>query len=127
MGHHALCTLAQSHLLLVLVSINYIEHYGLLRQRLDSGRYERVNPTTRGIQLPHWPNRVVRIDPPQRHHYKSAKKYQVLNSHEESPTLPLGYPASITLSLVPPLWFVVMNPRVPAQMSWPMTDAKVDS
>jgi alkane 1-monooxygenase len=30
--------------------------------------------------------------------------------------LPLGYPASILLSLAPPLWFRVMNPRVPEEM-----------
>ena len=40
----------------------------------------------------------------------------MLDSHEESPTLPLGYPASILLSLAPPLWFRVMNPRVPEEM-----------
>ena len=40
------------------------------------------------------------------HHFKSAKKYQVLNSHAETPTLPLGYPAPILLSLVPPLGFM---------------------
>ncbi|MGB2184370.1 MAG: alkane 1-monooxygenase, partial [Flavobacteriaceae bacterium] len=50
------------------------------------------------------------------HHFKSAKKYQILESHKESPNLPLGYPASILMSLVPPLWFFVMNPRVPTEM-----------
>ena len=50
------------------------------------------------------------------HHYKSSKKYQVLDNHKECPTLPLGYPASILLSFVPPLWFWVMNPRVPNDM-----------
>ena len=50
------------------------------------------------------------------HHYKSSKKYQLLNSYEESPTLPLGYPASILLSYIPFLWFKVMNPLVPEQM-----------
>jgi len=50
------------------------------------------------------------------HHYKSSKKYQLLNSYEESPTLPLGYPASILLSYIPFLWFKVMNPLVPKQM-----------
>lgn len=102
---------------LFLESINYIEHYGLLRQKLDSGRYERVQPHHSWNSNSHI-GRIVLYELTRHsdHHYKSAKKYQVLNSHEESPTLPLGYPASILLSLVPPLWFVVMNPRVPAQM-----------
>ncbi|MAI24370.1 MAG: alkane 1-monooxygenase [Crocinitomicaceae bacterium] len=102
---------------LFLESINYIEHYGLLRNKLESGRYERVQPRHSWNSNSHI-GRIVLYELTRHsdHHFKSAKKYQVLNSHEESPTLPLGYPASILLSLVPPLWFYIMNPRVPAQM-----------
>ena len=102
---------------LFLESINYIEHYGLLRNKLDSGRYERVQPHHSWNSNSHI-GRIVLYELTRHsdHHFKSAKKYQVLNSHEESPTLPLGYPASILLSMVPPLWFYVMNPRVPASM-----------
>ena len=57
------------------------------------------------------------------HHYKSSKKYQTLKSYEESPTLPLGYPASILLSFIPPLWYWVMNPRVPSSMKSNLEDA----
>jgi alkane 1-monooxygenase len=46
------------------------------------------------------------------HHYKANRKYQVLRYFEESPELPLGYPASMVLSLIPPLWFSVMNPQI---------------
>ena len=38
------------------------------------------------------------------------------SSYKECPTLPVGYPASILLSFIPPLWFWVMNPRVPNEM-----------
>ena len=102
---------------LFLESINYIEHYGLLRNKLDSGRYERVQPHHSWNSNSHI-GRIVLYELTRHsdHHFKSAKKYQVLNSHEESPTLPLGYPASILLSMVPPLWFYVMNPRVPSSM-----------
>lgn len=102
---------------LFLESINYIEHYGLLRQKMDSGRYERVQPHhswNSNFNI----GRIVLYELTRHsdHHYKSSKKYQTLNSYEESPTLPLGYPASILLSFIPPLWFLVMNPRVPAEM-----------
>lgn len=102
---------------LFLESINYVEHYGLRRKRLESGRYERVRPHHSWNSNSHI-GRIVLYELTRHsdHHFKSAKKYQVLNSHEESPTLPLGYPASILLCLVPPLWFYVMNPRVPAEM-----------
>ena len=102
---------------LFLECINYIEHYGLRRFKNKSGRYER-------IQLHHsWNSNynlgritLYELTRHSDHHYKSTKKYQTLKSYNESPTLPLGYPASILLSLVPPLWFFVMNPRVPSFM-----------
>lgn len=102
---------------LFLESINYIEHYGLRRQKMNSGRYERVQPQhswNSNFNI----GRIVLYELTRHsdHHYKSSKKYQILNSYQESPTLPLGYPASILLSLVPPLWFRVMNPRVPSSM-----------
>ena len=102
---------------LFLECINYIEHYGLRRFKNKSGRYERV-------QLHHsWNSNfnlgritLYELTRHSDHHYKSSKKYQTLKSYEESPTLPLGYPASILLSFIPPLWFWVMNPRVPSDM-----------
>jgi alkane 1-monooxygenase len=102
---------------LFLESINYIEHYGLRRKKLASGRYERVQPHHS------WNSNfnigritLYELTRHSDHHYKSSKKYQVLDNHKECPTLPLGYPASILLSFVPPLWFWVMNPRVPNDM-----------
>ncbi|NNC61176.1 MAG: hypothetical protein HKO11_02485, partial [Eudoraea sp.] len=50
------------------------------------------------------------------HHYISSKKYQVLDCHEDSPQMPFGYPTSMVLSLIPPLWFSIMNPRIPEPM-----------
>lgn len=102
---------------LFLECINYIEHYGLRRFKTASGRYEIVRPHHS------WNSNfnigritLYELTRHSDHHYKSTKKYQVLDSHEESPTLPLGYPASILLSFVPPLWFMVMNPRIPEEM-----------
>ena len=102
---------------LFLECINYIEHYGLRRFKNKSGKYERV-------QLHHsWNSNfnfgritLYELTRHSDHHYKSSKKYQTLKSYDDSPTLPLGYPASILLSLIPPLWFWVMNPRVPTYM-----------
>jgi len=33
-----------------------------------------------------------------------------------SPQMPFGYPTSMVLAMVPPLWFKIMNKRVPKQM-----------
>ena len=44
------------------------------------------------------------------------KKYQILDRFKESPQLPFGYPASILISFIPPLWFKIMNDRIPKEM-----------
>ena len=102
---------------LFLECINYIEHYGLLRSKTTSGRYERVQ-THHSWNSNYNIGRIVLYELTRHsdHHFKSSKKYQLLETHKESPNLPVGYPASILLSLVPPLWFLVMNPRVPIEM-----------
>ena len=48
------------------------------------------------------------------HHHQPAKPYQTLNSIQEAPQLPTGYPGMMLLSLIPPLYFAVMNPKVDA-------------
>ena len=34
------------------------------------------------------------------HHYKASKKYQVLESLEDSPQMPTGYPGMMVLALI---------------------------
>jgi len=46
------------------------------------------------------------------HHHRASKKYQVLESIEESPQLPFGYTTSMLIALFPPLWFKLMNKRI---------------
>ncbi|WP_055444134.1 alkane 1-monooxygenase [Lacinutrix himadriensis] len=102
---------------ILLETVNYIEHYGLLRLKTKSGRYERVK------QMHSWNSnhvigRIVLYELTRHsdHHYKSNKKYQVLDCHEESPQMPYGYPTSMLISLFPPLWFKIMNKRIPRKM-----------
>ncbi len=98
---------------LLLEAVNYIEHYGLVRKLLPNGRYEPVTPK-HSWNSEHELGRIVLYELTRHadHHYKSTRPYQSLRYLEESPNLPAGYPASILLSLVPPLWFSVMNPKV---------------
>jgi alkane 1-monooxygenase len=48
------------------------------------------------------------------HHYLASRKYQVLRHLEGSPQMPTGYPGMMILSLLPPVWFYVMNKRIAA-------------
>jgi alkane 1-monooxygenase len=93
--------------------VNYLEHYGMERQKLASGFYEKVTP------LHSWnASHVVsnfllfQLQRHSDHHAFAHKPYQVLNHYDDSPQLPAGYSAMILVALVPPLWFAWMNPRL---------------
>ena len=102
---------------LLLETINYIEHYGLRRFKKSSGRYERVSEI-HSWNSNHSLGRIVLYELTRHsdHHYKASKKYQILDHYDQSPQLPLGYPGSMLLSLIPPLWFKIMNNKVPEHM-----------
>ncbi|MFC7356164.1 alkane 1-monooxygenase [Jejudonia soesokkakensis] len=102
---------------LLLETINYIEHYGLSRNKNKSGRYERVSEI-HSWNSNHVLGRIMLYELTRHsdHHYKSHKKYQLLDYHNSSPQMPYGYPTSMVLSLIPPLWFSIMNTRIPVEM-----------
>lgn len=103
--------------ILLLESINYIEHYGLRRNKKESGRYERVNEI-HSWNSNHILGRMMLYELTRHsdHHHRAHKKYQLLEYHEISPQMPYGYPTSLVLSLIPPLWFSIMNKRIPMEM-----------
>lgn len=99
--------------ILLLETVNYIEHYGLRRNKSDSGTYERTLPI-HSWNSDHVLGRVFLFELSRHsdHHYLASRKYQVLRHHDQSPQMPTGYPGMMLLSLVPPAWFRIMNPRV---------------
>lgn len=108
---------------LLLETVNYIEHYGLSRKKMPSGRYERVREV-HSWNSNHVMGRIVLYELTRHsdHHYKSSKKYQILDYHDISPQMPYGYPTSMVLSFLPPLWFKLMNPRIPTEMKVQATE-----
>lgn len=101
----------------LLETVNYIEHYGLLRLKTASGRYEKIKET-HSWNSNHVIGRIILYELTRHsdHHYKTSKKYQVLDCHEDSPQMPYGYPSSMVLALIPPVWFHIMNKRIPREM-----------
>ena len=101
----------------LLETINYIEHYGLSRLKTKSGRYERVSEI-HSWNSNHVLGRVILYELTRHsdHHHRAHKKYQLLDCHETSPQMPFGYPTSMVLALLPPLWFSIMNKRIPEAM-----------
>ena len=99
--------------ILLLETVNYIEHYGLLRTKNEHGRYERVKHT-HSWNSDHVIGKLFLFNLSRHsdHHYNGSKPYQVLKSLPESPQMPTGYPGMMLLALLPPLWFRYMNPKV---------------
>ncbi|MEZ4684890.1 MAG: fatty acid desaturase [Bacteroidia bacterium] len=102
---------------LLLETVNYLEHYGLQRKELRPGVYEPVN-LTHSWNSDHPVGRIVLYELTRHadHHYRASRKYQVLRHVENSPQLPTGYPGMVLLSLIPPLWFKVMDRRLPSEV-----------
>jgi alkane 1-monooxygenase len=93
--------------------VNYLEHYGLLREHRDDGRYERTRPehswnsnnTASNVLLYH-------LQRHSDHHANPVRRYQALRHVQEAPQLPTGYAGMILTAVIPPLWQRVMDHRV---------------
>lgn len=99
--------------ILLLETVNYIEHYGLQRKALGNGKFERAMPE-HSWNSNHVVGRLVLFELSRHsdHHYLASRKYQLLRNHADAPQMPTGYPGMMLLSLVPPLWFRIMNKKI---------------
>lgn len=93
--------------------INYIEHYGLLRQKDENGKYERTRPEHSWNS-----NKVVtnlflyQLQRHSDHHANPARSFQALRHFEDSPQLPSGYASMLLPAYFPSWWFSMMDPKV---------------
>ncbi|RSK32551.1 alkane 1-monooxygenase [Hymenobacter metallilatus] len=94
--------------------VNYVEHYGLLRRQLLTGAYERVQPH-HSWNSEHAVGRILLYELTRHsdHHYLASRPYHTLRYQPASPQMPTGYPGMMLLAALPPLWFRVMDQRVP--------------
>lgn len=99
--------------ILMLETVNYIEHYGLQRKSLGNGKFERPMPV-HSWNSNHIMGRMMLFELSRHsdHHYHASRKYPLLRHYEEAPQMPTGYPGMMLLSLVPPLWFLVMHKKI---------------
>ncbi|MET9027913.1 alkane 1-monooxygenase [Nocardia sp. NPDC004168] len=106
----------------LLETVNYVEHYGLLRTRRPDGRYARCSPRDSWNS-----DRLVtniflfHLQRHSDHHANPGRRYQTLRSCDVAPQLPAGYATMVVLAAIPPLWRAVMDPRVLAHYNGDMT------
>ena len=106
--------------------VNYLEHYGLRRQKKEDGRYERCLPEHS------WNNNNVasnvllyHLQRHSDHHANPTRRYQALRHVKEAPQLPTGYAGMIVLAWFPPLWRRVMDPRLLDHYEGDVTQANI--
>ena len=99
--------------IVLLETINYVEHYGLVRNLKENGRYETLT------EFHSWNSNFIlgrlllhQLTLHSDHHLKATKKYQKLVNLSEAPNHPTGYPGMMLLAFIPPLWFFSMDPLV---------------
>ncbi|MGB2711904.1 MAG: alkane 1-monooxygenase [Conexibacter sp.] len=106
--------------------VNYLEHYGLLRQKREDGRYERTRPehswnsnnVASNVLLYH-------LQRHSDHHANPTRRYQALRHVDDAPQLPTGYAGMILLALFPPLWRRVMDHRLLAHYAGDVVRANI--
>jgi len=107
--------------------VNYIEHYGLMRQRLPNGRYERCRPEHSWNSNNVISNLLLyHLERHSDHHANPTRRYQSLRHFDEAPQLPSGYALMMGLAWVPPLWRHVMDRRVLAHYGGDVRLANID-
>jgi alkane 1-monooxygenase len=98
-----------------LESVNYIEHYGLIRKRDADGNYEPVGQLhawNTYAQPTNW--LLVHLQRHSDHHMFHGRPFPLLRAVEPCNELPTGYSGSIILAMMPPLWFKVMHRKLDA-------------
>jgi alkane 1-monooxygenase len=99
--------------ILLLETVNYVEHYGIQRREISPNRYEKVNPLHSWNANHFFSNLLLfNLQRHSDHHAYASRPYQVLRHFDESPQLPFGYPLMVLMALFPPLWFVIMNKKL---------------
>lgn len=93
--------------------VNYLEHYGLCRQKDEQGRYEQCQPEHSWNSNHMVTNLFLfQLQRHSDHHANPTRSYQALRHYEDVPQLPNGYAGMIPLAYIPWLWRKVMDKRV---------------
>ncbi len=96
--------------ILLLLSVDYIEHYGLRRTKKANGLYEPVNVQHSWDTESYITNVILfNLGLHSHHHMKARVPYQELQPQPGARTMPYGYSAMILMAFVPPLYFKKMN------------------
>lgn len=107
--------------------VNYIEHYGLLRQKDENGKYERTMPEHSWNSNYIVTNLVIyQLQRHSDHHAYPMRSFQALRHFEDSPQLPGGYASMLLPAYIPSWWSALMDQRVVDHYNGDITKANID-
>lgn len=111
----------------MLEAVNYLEHYGLLRQRGENGRYERCAPH-HSWNSDHLVTNLFlyHLQRHSDHHANPTRRYQTLRSMDGAPELPSGYATLIGVTYLPWVWRRMMDHRVLDHYNGDITKVNID-
>ncbi len=97
---------------LLLETVNYVEHYGLQRNPTARG-FEPVRPI-HSWNADHPADRIFLLELTRHsdHHAHPRRPFPLLRNWPDAPQLPAGYATMVLVALIPPLFFAVMDPRL---------------
>lgn len=99
--------------ILLLETINYVEHYGLQRKKRADGTYEPVQEEHSWDSYTLLTNAsLFDLGFHAHHHAQASVPFQKLKKSHRAPEMPLGYSTMFLVALIPPLWFFIMNKKI---------------
>jgi alkane 1-monooxygenase len=111
--------------IIMLESVNYIEHYGLCRAKRPDGRYDPIRPEHSWNSDQRVSNLMMfQVQRHSDHHAHPGRRYQTLRTLDEAPQSPYGYAPMLLLAMTP-FWLRIMGPRVVAYYNGDVTRANI--
>jgi len=90
--------------------VNYMEHYGLKRNKDENGIYESIT------YMHSWNSMsspvLFRVQRHSDHHAHAFRPYQILRRFDRAPHQPFEQSVTFLIALFPPMFFYIMDPRV---------------
>lgn len=98
----------------VLESVNYIQHYGLLRHKHEE-EYEKTGAEHSWDTYHFFSSYITFRVGHHSHHHIAVKPYYLLDVEPRSPKLPVGYFWAIPVVMLPAWWRRVIHARLPSE------------
>jgi alkane 1-monooxygenase len=101
--------------LFLIASVDYIQHWGLRRKKLENGHHEKTT-AAHTWEAPFWLSERVTLNLTRHsfHHLSPGKECAAIERVPAGPQMPLSYGTMVLVAAIPPLFQRIMAPHLPA-------------